>query len=141
MAGLTECIARFVVDTTAESFPPEATQKAQKVVADTFACIVAGAGSETAEPLARYVERAGAPGARPILGTRLAASPEIAAMVNGTFGHSLDFDDVLAMMPGHPSAIVLSALLATLDGATSGRRLLEAYVVGIEVGAKIGLGI
>jgi 2-methylcitrate dehydratase PrpD len=141
MAGLTECIARFVADTTAEALPAEAAAKAKKVVADTFACIVAGAGSETAEPLTRYVERAGAAGVRPILGTRLRTSPEVAALVNGTFGHSLDFDDVLAMMPGHPSAIVLSALLATLDGKTSGGTLLEAYIVGIEVGAKIGLGI
>ena len=57
MAGLTESIARFVADTNASDFPPRAMEKAKIVVADSFACIVAGAGSETAEPLARYVER------------------------------------------------------------------------------------
>jgi 2-methylcitrate dehydratase PrpD len=142
MAGLTECIARFVAGTGAKEFPVEATEKAKKVLADTIACIIAGAGSETAQPLLRYVERAGATGERPILGTRVRTSPELAAMVNGTFGHSLDFDDVLTMMPGHPSAIVLAALLASFDGQrTSGAQLIEAYVIGIEVGAKIGLGI
>ncbi|MGH8665954.1 MAG: MmgE/PrpD family protein, partial [Burkholderiales bacterium] len=142
MAGLTECIARFVADSGAQNFPAEATEKAKKVIADTFACIIAGAGSETAQPLLRYVERAGGTGDRPILGTRVRTSGELAAMVNGTFGHSLDFDDVLTMMPGHPSSIVLSALLARpAPGKTSGRQLIEAYVIGIEVGAKIGLGI
>jgi 2-methylcitrate dehydratase PrpD len=141
MSGLTETIARFVAKTNASDFPAKAIDNAKKVVADTFACIIAGAGSETAHPLACYVERSGVTGARPVLGTRIRTSSELAAMVNGTFGHSLDFDDVLPMMPGHPSAIVLSAMLATMEGRIDGRQLLEAYVIGIEVGAKIGLGI
>lgn len=140
MAGLTESIARFVADTDASDFPPSAMEKAKIVVADTFACIVAGAGSETAEPLARYVERSGARGDKRVLGTRMRTSAELAAMVNGTFGHSLDFDDVLTMMPGHPSAIIVSAAIAE-SGAITGKRFLEAYVIGIEAGAKIGLGI
>ena len=142
MAGLTENIAHFVAGTRAAAFPPQAVEKAKKVIADTFGCIIAGAGSETAEPLLRYAERAGATGERAVLGTNLRTSPELAAMINGTFGHSLDFDDVLTMMPGHPSAIVISALLAGSGrGETTGQRLVEAFVIGIEVGAKIGLGI
>jgi 2-methylcitrate dehydratase PrpD len=142
MPGLTESIADFVADTGANDFPAQATEKAKKIVADTFACIIAGAGSEVARPLMCYVQRAGATGDRPVLGTGVRTSPELAAMVNGTFGHSLDFDDVLPMMPGHPSAIVLSAALASIGRTkVTGLQLLEAYVIGIEVGAKIGLGI
>ncbi|MGZ5224527.1 MAG: MmgE/PrpD family protein [Burkholderiales bacterium] len=142
MPGLTETIARFVADTGADDFPAQTTERAKKVVADTFACIVAGAGSEVAKPLSRYVERSGATGDRAVIGTNIRTSAEMAAMVNGTFGHSLDFDDVLQMMPGHPSAIVLSAALASMGRSTvTGPQLLEAYVIGIEVGAKIGLGI
>lgn len=140
--GLTESVANFVANTHAADFPPDAIEKAKRVVADTFGCILAGAGSETAAPLLRYVSRAGARGDRAVLATSVRTSPELAAMVNGTFGHSLDFDDVLTMMPGHPSAIVVSALLASTGAqTTAGRQFLEAYVIGIEVGAKIGLGI
>lgn len=142
MQGLTEIIARFVADNGVNDFPPEAIEKAKKIVADTFACIIAGAGSEVARPLMCYVERAGATGDRRVLGTGVRTSPELAAMVNGTFGHSLDFDDVLPMMPGHPSAIILAAVLASIGRAkVTGLQLLEAHVIGIEVGAKIGLGI
>jgi 2-methylcitrate dehydratase PrpD len=142
MAGLTETVASFVANTNAGNFPPGAIEKAERVVADTFGCILAGAGSETAKPLLRYVSRAGTRGDRAVLATSVRTSPELAAMVNGSFGHSLDFDDVLTMMPGHPSAIVVSALLASMAGRTiTGREFLEAYVIGIEVGAKIGLGI
>ncbi len=142
MPGLTESIASFVADTGATDFPEHAIDNAKKVIADTFGCIIAGAGSEVAKPLMRYVERSGAAGDCAVLGTPMRTSPELAAMVNGTFGHSLDFDDVLPMMPGHPSAIVVSAALASIGRSRiTGLTLLETYVIGIEVGAKIGLGI
>src|SRR5262249_61083344 len=89
--------------------PPGAIEKSKKAIADTFAVILAGAGSEVAEPLRRYVETAGESGASPILGTGTTAGAEMAALVNGTFGHALDFDDVLSMMPAHPSAVIVES--------------------------------
>ncbi|MGE5525695.1 MAG: MmgE/PrpD family protein [Rhodospirillaceae bacterium] len=137
--GLTETVARFIARSTLNDMPAEAPEKAKKVIADTFAAILAGAGSEVAQPLARYIRESGDTGRTPVLGTGLTASRETAALVNGTFGHSLDFDDVLSMMPAHPSAVILAALLASADGQRlGGKRLIEAYVVGIEVGARIG---
>lgn len=143
-APLTEEIARFVVHARADQFPADALDKARKVIADTFAVILAGAGSEVDEPLRRYLSLDGADpaGGTPILGTDRRASPEVAALVNGTFGHSLDFDDVLSMMPAHPSAIIVAALIADLKAhPLSGAAFIEAYVVGIEAGARIAQGI
>ena len=135
-------VASFVQDTTLDALPPDATPKAKKAIADTFAAILSGAKSEVAEPLERYVAASRAPGDVPILGTGTTATPETAALVNGTFGHALDYDDVLSMMPAHPSAVILAAVLASLDGKrVSGRDFLEAYVIGVEVGGKIGLGM
>ena len=142
MAGLTESIARFVADADCASLPAAAIDNSKRVLADTFAVILAGAGSEVAEPLTRYAERGAAAGRSPILGTSMRVPLETSALINGTFGHALDFDDVLTMMPGHPSAIILAALLAvTGERSVSGAELIEAHVVGIEVGAKIGLAI
>ena len=142
MSGLTETIAHFIAGNEVRDFPPDAIERSKKVLADTFACILAGAGSEVAEPLLRYVEQSGGTGDAPILGTKVTASPEIAAMTNGAFGHALDFDDVLPMMPGHPSAIIVAGALANLRRKPfTGLQLIEAHVIGIEVGARIGLGI
>jgi 2-methylcitrate dehydratase PrpD len=140
--GLTQSIARFVHDATLSECPPEATEKAKKVIADTFAAMLAGAGSEVAPPIMRYVEMSGDTGKSPIWGTRRTATPEVATLVNGTFGHALDFDDVLSMMPAHPSAVILPAVCAEARSRPlSGRALIEAQVIGIEIGGKIGLGI
>ena len=142
MPGLTETIAAFIADTRIEAAPAGADEKGKKVLADTFAAMLAGAGSEVAEPLARYIAESRSAGASPILGTSLTASPEAAAMINGTFGHSLDFDDVLPIMPGHPSVTIMGAVLPTLERAPiSGKRLLDAHRVGVEVGAKIGVAM
>ena len=140
--GATAAIATFIVDTSSGDFPPGSEEKAKKAIADTFAAIVAGAGSEVAEPLLRYIDAAHAPGPVPILGTGITTAPETAALVNATFGAALDYDDVLSMMPAHPSAIILPAMLASLKGRrVHGRALIEAHIMGVEVGGKIGLGM
>jgi 2-methylcitrate dehydratase PrpD len=142
MTGATERVAAFVHATALQDLPEGVIPKAKKAIADTLAVMLAGATSEVAEPLLRYVEAIDAAGEEPLLGTGLAASPECAALVNGTFGHALDYDDVLSMMPAHPSAVILAAVLASLRGKrASGCSLIEAYALGVEVGGKIGLGI
>lgn len=142
MTGLTDTIARFIAEKSLADCPDIAIEKTKKVIADTFAVMLAGAGSEVAPPLLEYLTLSGESGASPIIGTKRTASAELAALVNGTFGHALDFDDVLAMMPAHPSAVILAALTADLERhPLSGRALIEAQVFGIEIGGKIGLGI
>jgi 2-methylcitrate dehydratase PrpD len=142
MAGPTETIASFIARTSLADLPPETVEKAKKAIADTFAVILAGAGSEVAEPLRRYVQSAGETGATPILGSGMTAAAEMAALVNGTFGHALDFDDVLSIMPAHPSAVIMAAVLASIDGQRiGGRALIEAYALGVEVGGKLGVGM
>ena len=142
MTGLTATLAAFLRDTTLADVPPEALDTAKKAIADTCAVILAGAGSEVAPPLLRYVAHSGERGASPILGSGQTAAPELAALVNGTFGHALDFDDVLSLMPAHPSAVILPALWAApCPNPLTGSALIEAYILGVEVGGKIGLAI
>jgi 2-methylcitrate dehydratase PrpD len=141
MTGLTAALAEFIHAKTWQDLPAAAFDKAKKAIADTFAVILAGAGSEVAAPLLRYVDETGESGASPILGSGRTASAEMAALVNGTFGHALDFDDVLSMMPAHPSAVILPALIAEPRAKLSGTALIEAYVIGVEIGGQIGRAI
>ncbi len=142
MTGATEAIASFISRTSLADLPRGAPEQASKAIADTFAVMLAGAGSEVAAPLLRYAGAGHERGPIPLLGTGLSASPETAALVNGTFGHGLDYDDVLAIMPAHPSVVILAAALASLNGQRiGGRAFIEAYVLGVEIGGKIGLGM
>ncbi|WP_210495651.1 MmgE/PrpD family protein [Microvirga antarctica] len=138
--GVTERLAAFVVDLPTASIPEIAYEKAQKSLFDTAACIVAGAVSEEAEALLEFAKSRGL-GNAPIIGTGMTADPATAALLNGTFGHALDYDDVLSIMPAHPSTVILPALLAVAPQGTPGGKLIEAYIVGLEVGAKLGVAI
>ena len=142
MTDLTAALSDFIIRSSSADFPEGALDKAKKVIVDTFAAILASADSEVALPLLRYVHESGASGDSPILGTGVTATPELATLVNGTFGAALEFDDVLPVMPGHPSAIIVPPLFAdTWASRLSGQEFIEAYVIGLEVGAKIAVGI
>jgi len=142
MTGLTEAVARFISERNFADLPEGAVEKAKKVIVDTFAVILAGAGSEVEEPLLRYLAMSDESGQSPILGTTRHAAAETAALINGSFGHALDFDDVLSMMPAHPSAIIVAALIADLAHyPLTGQAFIEAYVIGVEAGARIAEGI
>jgi 2-methylcitrate dehydratase PrpD len=140
--GVTRELAAWATETGFESMPAVAVERARAAIIDTVGVILAG----TEEPVTRIVaEVAAADACRPVasqLGTRFKTSPESAALLNGVSGHALDFDDVSASVEGHPSVVILPAALAAAELVdASGRELLEAFAIGVEVMAKLGLAI
>ena len=54
-------------------------------------------------------------------------------------GHALDYDDITRAMKGHPSVVLLPAVLALAEEETAtGRELLLAYILGFEVACSVG---
>ncbi|HEX8044430.1 MmgE/PrpD family protein [Rhizobium sp.] len=141
MATVLEKIADQIVSRT--SLSPVAITRAQEAVVDTIGCMLAGAADPAPQSVARaFSADIGATGASAILrGGR--ASPSVAALINGTAAHCLDFDDNFHPARAHASAVLVPALLSitTADGAISGRRFLHAYLAGLEAQAAIGFGV
>lgn len=122
--------------------PDAVLQRARLAVIDTIACTIAGVEERVTRIAAERVRRDAAAPVASQLGAGLKSSPAAAAFVNGISGHALDFDDVSRSAIGHPSVVVLPAVLALGETTgTSGGAVLEAYVVGIEVMAKLGLAM
>ncbi|WP_415423726.1 MmgE/PrpD family protein [Serratia marcescens] len=57
----------------------------------------------------------------------------------GYVSHALDFDDYHPALRGHPSTVVLSALLALNGESDDVTELLTAYVIGVEAAGRLGL--
>lgn len=59
----------------------------------------------------------------------------------GYAGHALDFDDFHPDFRGHPSTVILPALLALAAERQDidGIRFLDAYVIGVEAAGRLGL--
>ncbi|HGM6701866.1 MmgE/PrpD family protein [Serratia bockelmannii] len=66
-------------------------------------------------------------------------SSENRALRYGYVSHSLDFDDYHPALRGHPSTVVLSALLALNGESDNVTELLTAYIIGVEAAGRLGL--
>ncbi len=135
-------IAERALAITYESLPPEAIQWAKVGLLDYIGCTIAGATEPAAKIAADVMIEQSNAGSSAILGRRERIPSLEAAVVNGTASHALDYDDISNTMGGHPSAPLLSALLALADeGRYSGKALLAAYIAGFEVETKIARGV
>ena len=142
--SLTEEVAAFVCGFTWDDTSPEVVGIALDHIIDTVGVMLAGA----LEPVTRLVTAVYglADGKATVVGNRERAAPALAALVNGTAGHALDYDDTqLSTSPQavyglltHPSTPTLAAALAVAeDGDASGQGLLLGYLVGVEVACRL----
>jgi len=74
-----------------------------------------------------------------VIGKGATAPAETAAFVNAALGHALDFDDSSEPLAGHPTMVIFPAALAAAEITSgSGTDVLEGYIAGFEVAAKVG---
>ncbi len=134
--GATEKVANWIMNTSYEDIPPEAIRVANESCFDLLGVILAGSVQPVGQIIRQYVADQGAVPEATVLGSGLRTSLPNAALANGTMGHALDYDDFGGF--GHPTVAIFPALLALGErtGAT-GRDLLEAYVIGCELGLAL----
>lgn len=92
-------------------------------------------------PLAGLQQLArGRPGSATVIGAAEGSTADVAALINGSFIHSLEFDDTHVASVVHGSATLTPAALAAAEAAhATGARLVASYAVGWEVLIRLGL--
>lgn len=105
---------------------------------DTLGCCIAGAYDTVVNKVFKSVCSSHG-GVCSVFGREEKLSAEMAALVNGTAAHALDFDDNFSPAVTHASAILVAALFALGEEiGASGNELLDAYIVGLEIQAWLG---
>jgi 2-methylcitrate dehydratase PrpD len=118
--------------------PPAARARAAAALLDTVGVMLAGASEPASRIVQQVVAAEGGDGCH-VFGTSARASATGAALANGTAAHALDFDDMCFVSLAHPSAPIVAAALAAAETVgASGRAVLDAYVVGFEIEARLG---
>jgi len=144
----TEYVARFILETRFPDVPGPVIELARKSILDGLGLALAGSIAETGPIVRKYLESTGLAAVKgaTVIGSSLRATPRFAAFANGVGIHSDDYDDTqLAVAKDrvyglltHPTAPALPAALAVAETrAMSGRDLLLAYNLGVEVETKI----
>jgi 2-methylcitrate dehydratase PrpD len=147
----TAAVLDFVTSAKLARFPPEAIAVAKRCIIDGLGVMLAGSTQPACVMLAEHARALGAKPAASVVGLQpFKTSLSTAALVNGTSGHALDWDDTqLATSPDrifglltHPTIPPLVASLALAEARhASGAELLEAFLTGFEVECKIAEAI
>ena len=132
-----EQLALFVAE--AEISPDEETiAVVRDALIDTLGCMLVGARQPVSEKTRRTLASWGR-GPAAVLGTDVCLPAPWAAMANAVAGHAVEFDDWESPGNTHVSCVLFPALLAVAASEScSGRAMVEAYIAGFEVIARVG---
>jgi len=136
---VTDTLARFVAETDFANLSEKVLTNAKMHILDTLGAALVGATTDTAAIAFDYCKRLGHSDESTIWGTNQKSSAPMAAFANGLLGHAIDFDDWDAFIhAGHPTCMVAAAALSLGEAiGSSGKDLLKAYALGIEILTKI----
>src|SRR5438445_11933282 len=127
---MTQDVAGFAAAFSLRTAPAERLPRGREAFLDSFGVMLAGSREESARIAARWIRSESAAGPCAVIAAPdFRTSPANAALANGVAAHTLDYDHF-----GHQSAVMVPCVLAAGEATgVSGRALIEAYVVGVEV--------
>jgi 2-methylcitrate dehydratase PrpD len=144
--GLTREVGEFVAGTTFEDLPRDVVELGKKSILDGLGLALSGSVAASGRLVQRYLTSQNLHGEATVLGTAMKVPPRFAAFANGIGIHADDYDDTQLAVGAdrvyglltHPTAPCLPAALAVAEtSGSSGRDLVLAYHVGVEVETKI----
>jgi 2-methylcitrate dehydratase PrpD len=137
--GTTQELARRVVETQLDDIPKEAMERAKELLVDFVGTCVAGSDTFTGRTITRYVREMGAKPEATVIANKLKTVAPYAAYANATLCHCHEMEDV-GMRGAFAAAHLLAAALALGEKlGSSGREVLEGYILGHEVQGMISI--
>jgi 2-methylcitrate dehydratase PrpD len=137
--GVTQDLARFVVETRWEDIPEQARHEAKRALLNFFAVAIAGCRTEPVElALKTLAEFSGGKQAT-IVGRTERIDALSAAFLNAAGANVFDYCDTHLPTVVHPTAPLAPALLALAElRRVTGPQLLLAFVLGFEIECRVG---
>jgi 2-methylcitrate dehydratase PrpD len=133
-------LSRFAAELRFDDIPDPVLRRAEDLLLDCLASILAGSSIGTIKTIDSYVQEMG-PGEGPSenIVSRRYTSPLFAAMVNAAAAHMVEQDDLHNGSVFHPAAVVFPPAIAAAQAlGRSGKELLVGVVAGYETGIRIG---
>ncbi len=140
--GITKTLADFICGINFKKIPAEVVDLAKGCIMDFIGVTLFGSTHPNSKKMLAFVKFLGGNPHASGLGSSFKTSCPLAALANGYMAHVTDWDDTITSMRAHPTATIFPAILSLGEMLNvSGDKILEGYIVGVEVGAKIGRGI
>jgi 2-methylcitrate dehydratase PrpD len=136
---VTAILAKFVATHPSRGWSDAVEHEAHRTFMNWVGCAVGASRHESAEASLAALRMLEPAPQSTILGRGEKVDMASAALVNGITSHTFDFDDTHLKTIIHPAGPVASALLALAEvTGASGREVIDALVLGIDVSCRVG---
>src|SRR4051812_25756924 len=139
---VTDRLAQFVTGSRWEDIPPEVRHEGARGLLNVIGCALGGAHDEAMDIAVRVLAPFFGPPQATVIGRGERPDALNAAFLNAVSANVLEYDDTHLGTVMHPAAPIAPGLFA-LAGLrqVSGRELLHAFILGVEVSCRVGLGV
>ena len=136
---VTHTLARFVATHPSRGWSDAVDHEAHRTFLNWLGCAVGAAHHDAAEAALAAVQQLEPAPQATLAGRKERVDIASAALINGISSHTFDFDDTHLKTIIHPAGPVASALLALAEKTgASGRQVIDALVLGIDVACRVG---
>ena len=136
---VTQTLATFVATHPGRGWTDAIDHEAHRTFMNWVGCAVGAAHHDTAQAALAAVQALQPAPQASLLGRSERVDMASAALINGISSHTFDFDDTHLKTIIHPAGPVASAALALAEHTgASGRALIDALVLGIDVSCRVG---
>ncbi|HJV84554.1 MAG TPA: MmgE/PrpD family protein [Noviherbaspirillum sp.] len=142
--GATRALADFAATISFDAIPQMTRSRMKECFLDFIGNSAFAAREAESSPAFRRAVRDLALGIGPgtVVGESRRYPLQYAALLNGAYAHTLDFDDTSLFGSLHPGAVVIPAALAEAERTrASGRQFIEALAVGNEIACRVGAAV
>ena len=139
---VTNRLAQFVAGSQWEAIPPEVRREGVRGLLNFVGCALGGAQDEAMGIAVKVLTPFFGPPQGIVIGRGERPDALNAAFLNAVSANVLEYDDTHLATVMHPAAPVAPGLFALAElRPVSGRELLHAFIVGVEISCRVGLGV
>jgi 2-methylcitrate dehydratase PrpD len=139
---VTRLLAEFASAHPSRGWSDAVEREAHRTFLNWVGCAIGASGHPTVAAALAAMQELAPSAQASLLGRGERVDMASAALINGISSHTFDFDDTHLKTIIHPAGPVASAALALGEHmGCSGRELIDALVVGIDVACRVGNAI
>ena len=139
MKPITRILARYAAESRYDALPPAVQQEGLRAFVNWVGCAAGGAGEDMVSRMLEVLSGYDGGAQATVIGRRERLDVLNAALVNSLSSAALSFNDTHYATVAHPTSPVAAAALALSETRpVSGRDLIHAIVLGIELQCRIG---
>lgn len=134
-------LVKQMVETQFDDLPHEVIEVEKKLIIDSLGVTLAGSSAPGCRGIVDLIKEWGGKAEATVIAYGGQVASPWAALANSTMMHALDFDDTLddSALHAHVSVLPVTLAMAERKGNVTGKELINAVVLGVDLVCRLGL--